>query len=96
MHKFIKIVGFTLLPDYQVRVQFHDQEIREIDLKPLLDCPLYAALRNKEVFNQAQIDTEVGTIVWPNGADFDPDTLYNWPTTRDLFVAQLNKTSLVA
>ena len=96
MHTFISIVSFTLLPDYQVRVQFQDQQIREIDLKPLLDRPLYAALRDKAVFDQAKLDTEVGTLVWPNGADFDPDTLYHWPTTRDLFVAQLNKSSLVA
>ena len=96
MHTFVSIVGFTLLPDYQIRVQFQDHQMREIDIKPLLDRPLYAALRDKAVFAQAKLDTEVGTLVWPNGADFDPDTLYHWPTTRDLFVAQLNKSSLVA
>ena len=96
MHTFISIVGFSLLPEYKIRVQFQDLQIREIDLKPLLDRPLYAALRDKGFFAQVKIDTEVGTLVWPNGADFDPDTLYNWPTTCDLFVAQLNKSILVA
>ena len=96
MHAFISIVGFTLLPDYKIRVQFQDQQIREIDLKPILDRPLYSALRDNEVFAQVKIDTEVGTLVWPNGADFDPDTLYHWPTTGDLLVAQLNKSMLVA
>jgi hypothetical protein len=95
MHTFNTIVAFSLLPDYQIRVQFQDRQIREIDLKPLLDRPLYAALRDKAIFAQVKLDTEVGTLVWPNGADFDPDTLYHWPTTRDLFVEQLTKSSLV-
>jgi hypothetical protein len=31
------------------------------------------------LFNQVEIDPEIHTLVWPNGADFDPETLHNWP-----------------
>ncbi|HEX8234349.1 MAG TPA: hypothetical protein VF600_00170 [Abditibacteriaceae bacterium] len=31
------------------------------------------------MFNQVQLDPEVHTLVWPNGADFDPATLHDWP-----------------
>ena len=30
-------------------------------------------------FSQVKIDPEVHTLVWPNGADFDPATLHDWP-----------------
>jgi hypothetical protein len=26
-----------------------------------------------------RIDPEVQTLVWPNGADFDPTTRHDWP-----------------
>jgi hypothetical protein len=31
------------------------------------------------LFNQVAIDKEARTLVWPNGADFDPLTLHDWP-----------------
>ena len=31
------------------------------------------------LFGQVWIDPEVHTLVWPNGADFDPATLHDWP-----------------
>jgi hypothetical protein len=34
-------------------------------------------LRDQALFRQVRLDSEVHTLVWPNGADFDPATLHD-------------------
>ncbi|MCL0079789.1 DUF2442 domain-containing protein [Dehalococcoidia bacterium] len=58
---------------------FDDGAERIIDFRPILEGPLYGPLQDETMFNQVQIDLEVHTLVWPNGADFDPATLHDWP-----------------
>jgi len=38
---------------------------------------VFGPLENPEFFRQVRFDGELGTIVWPNGADFCPDVLYD-------------------
>jgi hypothetical protein len=45
-------------------------------------------LRDLSTFNAVALDEEVGTLVWPNGADFDPATLHDWPRVRDELAAR--------
>jgi len=47
---------------------------------------LYGPLRDLELFNQVRVDSDVHTLVWPNGADFDPATLHDWPEYEDAFM----------
>jgi len=64
------------LDPYVVRVLFADGEVRDVDLEPLLDGPVFQPLRDVEIFAQVSVDGYGETIVWPNGADLDPDVLY--------------------
>jgi len=41
-------------------------------------------LRDPATFNQVQINPEMHTLVWPNGADFDPETLHDWDEIGEL------------
>lgn len=59
--------------------------MQTIDFQPILAGELYKPLRDLALFNQVRIDPEVQTLVWPNGADFDPETLHNWPKYTEMW-----------
>ncbi|MGA2621150.1 MAG: DUF2442 domain-containing protein [Thermoguttaceae bacterium] len=60
----------------KLRVVFENHEVRLIDLAPHLDGPVFEPLRDANYFRQFQVNHEIETVVWPNGADFSPDFLY--------------------
>jgi hypothetical protein len=44
---------------------------------------LFGLLQDLATFNGVMLDAEAGTLIWPNGADFDPAALHDWPQVRD-------------
>lgn len=82
-HRIIRIKSVTVPALYTVHVVFEDGAEQTIDLEPVLFGPVYGPLHDPEVFRRVKVDPEVGTIVWPNGADFDPATLYEWETVKN-------------
>ncbi|MGH7992896.1 MAG: DUF2442 domain-containing protein [Limisphaerales bacterium] len=78
-HPIYKVLSVNVVAPYTVRVGFDDGTERTIDFLPVLGGELYRPLRELSLFNQVKIDPEVHTLVWPNGADFDPATLHDWP-----------------
>lgn len=69
------VVRADVLSGFVVRLEFDDGFIREIDLEPELWGPMFEPLRDPKVFRQLRVDPEIGTIVWPNGADLAPEFL---------------------
>jgi len=78
-HPIYRVVDFEIVGPYTLRVAFNDGTEQVIDFRPVLEGALYAPLQDERVFKQVEIDPEVHTLVWPNGADFDPETLHDWP-----------------
>jgi hypothetical protein len=62
-----------------LRIRFDDGVERLIDLEPILWGELYGPLRDPELFRTVRLDPEFKTLVWGNGADFDPSILHDWP-----------------
>ncbi len=87
-HPIYRVRSFEKLSPYTLRIRFDDDMERTIDFRPILAGELYGPLRDPEMFNQVQIDPEVHTLVWPNGADFDPAILHDWPQHREAFMAR--------
>ena len=78
-HEIYRVVAFEKRASFILRVDFDDGTSQVIDFKPVLKGELYGPLRDQELFDQVQIDPEIHTLVWPNGADFDPAILHDWP-----------------
>jgi uncharacterized protein DUF2442 len=78
-HPIYRVTSVEPLGDYRLRVGFDDRSSREIDLWAVLEGEIYGPLRDPAMFALVTIDPEVHTLVWPNGADFDPAVLHDWP-----------------
>ena len=76
-HPIYRVRSFEIVAPYTLLVRFDDNIEQTIDFRPVLAGELYRPLRKLDLFNQVRIDPEVETLVWPNGADFDPATLHD-------------------
>lgn len=43
-------------------------------------------LKDPDYFRLVRVDPEIGTIVWPNGADLCPDVLYSYASGKPIIV----------
>lgn len=94
-HPIYSVKSFEIIGPYKLLVQFDDDEEQEIDFYPVLAGELFGPLRDLLLFNDVSIDPEVRTLVWPNGADFDPATLHDWPDHIDALKKDAAKWELV-
>jgi hypothetical protein len=78
-HPIYRVTSFQICGPYVLAVGFNDGTQQRIEFLPVLSGELFGPLRDLELFNKVKIDSEVHTLVWPNGADFDPATLHDWP-----------------
>lgn len=94
-HKLYKVTDFEIVRDYTVRVSFDDGVQQVIDFEPVLHGAMWGPLRDLTLFNQVAIDPIARTLTWPNGADFDPETLRNWPEYKNEMAARAQQWDLV-
>ncbi len=75
------IISVQCLAGSRLMLTFEGNEDREIDISEFVPFRgVFEPLRDSAYFNQVQVNPEIGTIVWPNGADLCPDVLYEKST----------------
>ena len=82
-HPIHRVTRFSIVGPYTLTVEFSDATEQRIDFEPVLRGTLFGPLREQATFDAVRLDDEAGTLVWPNGADFDPATLHDWPEVKD-------------
>ncbi len=71
-----------------LRLTFADGLSGEVEVLDRMRGPVFTEARSPDGFGEATVDSETGTVVWPDGADLAPDTLYErvrsgaWPESR--------------
>lgn len=62
---------------YRLFLRFEDGAAGIVDVAELVEFTgVFAPLRDPAYFEQVRVEPDIGTIVWPNGADLDPIVLY--------------------
>jgi hypothetical protein len=87
-HPIHRVTSFERVGAHALRVEFADGSRQTIDFTPVLAGELYGPLQDPDFFGRVRIDPEVHTLVWPNGADFDPVTLHDWREVVDELTAR--------
>ncbi len=95
-HPIHSVRSFQIVGPFILKVQFDDGITRTIDFSPVLHGEIYGSLRDPALFDAVAIDADVHTLVWPNGADFDPATLHEWPELGDKLAANARSWSMVS
>lgn len=81
-HELHDIKSVEVIGPHALRLRFEDGVVREVDLSGITEGEMYGPLRDPAFFAQVRLNPEIETIEWPNGADFDPETLYHWDEYR--------------
>ena len=73
------------LEGYTLHLRFEDGVEGDVDLQQFVTFDgVFAPLKDRAYFAQVRVNSELGTVVWPNGADLDPVVLYSKVTGRPI------------
>ena len=72
------LINAACLRDYFVYLEFDDGLKGVIDLEPEAKRDgVFEPLHDTRYFKEMELDKQLGTITWPNGADISPFYLYD-------------------
>lgn len=74
------VLDARVLDGYRIELTFSDGVCGIVDFANRIvgRGGVFEPLEDPQFFRRAAVDKELGTIVWPNGADFCPELLYRW------------------
>ncbi len=73
----VDITAVEVIGVYRLRLTFEDGTVGDVDFRAREWRGVFEPLRDPTYFARVDIDSEAGTIAWPNGADMAPEPLYD-------------------
>jgi hypothetical protein len=80
MHDLIHVTAVGVVGDHRLHLSFDDGSAGDVEFGDDDWGGVFDPLKDPGYFAQVELDPEMGTIVWPNGADIAPETLHQWAT----------------
>ncbi|MBW2250297.1 MAG: DUF2442 domain-containing protein [Deltaproteobacteria bacterium] len=71
-----RVIDAKYIKDYTLYLRFSDGSDGEVDLEHELDGEIFEPLKDISYFKDFIVNQEFHTVVWPNGADFAPEFLF--------------------
>jgi hypothetical protein len=65
-----------VIGDHKLRLTFEDGLVGDVDFTGRNWRRVFEPLADQAFFARVRVDPEIGTVVWPNGVDMAPETLY--------------------
>ena len=79
------IISAHPIAPHQLHLRFEDGIEGIIDLTQIITFSgIFAPLQDPHYFATVQVNSELGTVIWANGADLDPDVLYSIVTQTNI------------
>ncbi|HEX8522115.1 MAG TPA: DUF2442 domain-containing protein [Tepidisphaeraceae bacterium] len=80
------VTAVKYLNDHRLELTFGDAVCGEVDFGPWIlgKGGVFSQLEDVSYFAQVKVNPDLGTIVWPNDVDFDPEVLYCTVTGRSV------------
>ena len=83
------IIEVQPLDNYRLHLRFEDGVEGIVDLTQALSFRgVFEPLKDAAFFSKARVDSDLGTVTWPNGADLDPGVLYSMATGKPIVLEQ--------
>ncbi len=70
------VAAVEVVGDYRLRLTFEDGTVGDVDFRAREWRGVFEPLGDPPYFARVAVDSEGGTIAWPDGADMAPEPLY--------------------
>ena len=82
------IKDFNVIGDYTIKLTFSDGKQQTINFEPVIGKGWLARLKDAEYFKQVKLN-DGGNLEWPEGQDFNPEALYDWPEFEKAYIEDM-------
>jgi hypothetical protein len=72
----VHVVNAKYVDGYRIEVTFNNGRTGIADFAGALNGPVFEELRDVSKFSRFEVNKELDTLVWPNGADMAPEYIY--------------------